>query len=118
MVPNILIHAKNIFLRTVVNWKHSSENTANDVRQTYLVVLRVIQCFEDHRNHSMCSQMHSETGHGALGRQTDNTKMNEWMKQDLMRIEQIEKADRCQIKESCLCKRESSNILLTHQKKN
>lgn len=43
----------------------------------YLMVLGIIQCFEDHGYHPVCSQMHSEAGHGALGRQADYTGENE-----------------------------------------
>lgn len=40
------------------------------------MVLGIIQCFENHGYHPMCSQMHSEAGHGALGRQADYTREN------------------------------------------
>lgn len=43
---------------------------------TYLMVLGIIQCFENHGYHPMCSQMHPEAGHGALGRQADYTREN------------------------------------------
>lgn len=48
-------------------------NDIEHIKHAHLVMLRIIQCFEDHSYHSMRSQMHSETGHGALCRQADNT---------------------------------------------
>lgn len=45
------------------------------------MVLGIIQCLENHGYHPMCSQMHSEAGHGALCRQADYTEENEfWMR--------------------------------------
>lgn len=44
------------------------------MKSEYLMMLGVIQCFEDHGNHAMRSQMHAETGHGALCRQADYTR--------------------------------------------
>lgn len=41
------------------------------------MVLGIIQCFEHHGYHAVCPQMHSEAGHGTLGRQADYTAENE-----------------------------------------
>lgn len=38
------------------------------------MVLGIIQGFKDHCYHSMCSQMHSKTGHGTFSSQANNTR--------------------------------------------
>lgn len=65
---NIYTHQYTLYWTCQTSVKHTM--------YPYLMVLGIIQCFENHGYHPVRSQMHSEAGHGALSRQADYTAEN------------------------------------------